>query len=230
MHNKIEIHDYVFEFIYAMAINDAMNRVSNSGDKRNIKKQDKIREIVKKHAEEIINGSELPIITTVKKIMDENSKSEYKVEDLSFGKLQKLVNMTMKYLYVIYYDRFDIRRKFSNCDAPMDDAMRDFVYWSYKDRYNDPDEYKSTIGFSRYTAWSTLKIEDNGEEDKQYRAFQDAVKDIIKEKCHKEYPDKSPIDPIEFDLEFWDKSKELLGKKKDDQKKAVGKIWAEFDK
>lgn len=46
----------IFRFIYAQAMNDATNRVCNKGTKDKLMKNIGLRNCVKNHAEEVING------------------------------------------------------------------------------------------------------------------------------------------------------------------------------
>lgn len=129
--SRIIINEYVFDFIYGMAINDAMNRVAGvrKDDKVKLGENNKIRESVKGYAESIING-EIIDYDIVEQIIEDNNCSK-KVDCLNFGKIQKLINMTMKYLYIKYHDDPEVSKNFDKCYAPMDGIMLKFVFESY---------------------------------------------------------------------------------------------------
>ncbi len=119
---KMTIDDVIFDFAFSLALGDATRRVAEDSDV-NLGSND-VKEEVKTYAETIIKGNKgLDFESTVKNIQNIN-------QDFTFGKIQKLINMTMKYLYIKYYDNPDVKKRYSLCDAPLDSLMRDFVYKS----------------------------------------------------------------------------------------------------
>ena len=132
----------------------------------------------------MINGRESNFYELVQDIYD----CREGVDDLTFGHIQKLINMTMKYLYASYYRDKDIRPNFRNCHAPLDRVMRDYVYEKYKLLFTRPP------GFRKSISWSRLSFEDI----KIYKSYQHAVDVIIKQ-------EKKNMMPIEFDYVAWKK-------------------------
>ena len=193
---RIVLDDFIFDFYFEMAANDAMNRVSKEGDKKKLikKENNKIKSAVKEYVESIINGdNNLCFDDAVNKITEENNKSNEKIEHFSFGKIQKLINMTIKYLYVKYYDNPKIAIQFDICDAPMDSYMMKFVFECYKYFYNEKPSY------DKYKAWSTLKNKED-----EYESFQKAIDSII-------YKSRLKINRIMFDYFYWSRAKETCG-------------------
>lgn len=174
----------IFSFIYAQALTDATNRVCKEGTKACLKNNKELEEFIKKQAEAIINGK-------LKKGIDELINTivlEAKCEDFGFGKAQKLFNMVMKYLYIRYYDREEIRIHFDKCHAPMDRFMIETVYTEYKKNLGiDP-------GFKKDLSWS--RIGDENTPVSAYINYQNAIKKIIDKKS-------TYNNPIEYEYKKW---------------------------
>lgn len=214
---RILIDNCIIDFIYGMAIKDAMNRVSAKGDMDRVYKNGEIKKAVWEYARKIIDGGTNDILfpEAVDKMEKANKKDDYRIKNFTFGKIQKLINMTMKYLYLEYLHSSEIR-KFDQCHAPMDSVMRDFVFESYyivlgKERTRD-----EVPIFDRNCAWSKLQTIEG-----DYMNFQNAIDGIIK------YSGLS-INRIEFDYLFWDKAKELQNKSRGNQRILTEKIWKEI--
>lgn len=196
VNKRIIIDDFIFDFYYEMAVNDAMNRVSKEGEKKNLIDISGIKNAVKEYAESIINGDNNPSFDeTVNKIIEENNKSNKKIDAFLFGKIQKLINMTMKYLYVKYYDNPKIAKHFNKCDAPMDSYMMKFVFECYKYFFNEKP------GYDKYKAWSTLENKEG-----EYENYQKAIDSIISISGLK-------INRIMFDYYYWSRAKETCGER-----------------
>ena len=215
MEDKIFLPANVFDFIYAMAVNDATNRVSEPNDKDRILRNEEIKKSVKEYAYKIICGENVNFYDYVKKISSNNINSQEKINEFTFGKIQKIINMTMKYLYIKYYDC--PTADFSQCHAPMDSIMRDFVYWSADVKLSKNPEF-----LRRDTAWSKLEFDQN-RVNQPYNEFQDLIKELIDK-----FDEKLDVkNRIEFDYMFWDKAKSLREKRATEQKDITEKIWDE---
>ena len=169
------INRSIFDFYYYLAVLDATKRVSKAEEKEALLKKPEIKTAILTYAENVINNNGNPdfycTLERIKKI------SENK---LSFGKIQKLINMTMKYLYSQFYYIPECRERFKKCHAPMDRKMLHFVYVKYKELF---EEYP---GFSRDLSWSKMT------ERKIYDNYQNAIRRIIEN-------ENKDLLPIEFD-------------------------------
>ena len=196
-----EMKKHVFDFCYGMAVNDAMNRVSGlkAGDKGNLFGNKDIQDRMYKYVSDIVDGNSYDFYIVVKCIENINAKSKEKVECLNFGKIQKLVNMTIKYFYINYYNT-EFRKNFSDCGAPMDSYMIKFVFDNYYE-VKKTNKRNGDIGFKRDLGWST----DNNNQE-TYKHFQEAIDVIIEEK-------ELGINRIEFDYMFWDEARKNYGGK-----------------
>ena len=72
-----------------------------------------------KYAQKVLLGKNPCFYDYETRFKTELSKEE--ISGLTFGNIQKLINMTMKYLYIRYYD--ECRENFRCCHAPMDNRM-----------------------------------------------------------------------------------------------------------
>ncbi|SKB93343.1 hypothetical protein SAMN06296386_109125 [Lachnospiraceae bacterium] len=207
------IDDCVFDFIFGMAVSDATNLGPNTkkDEKTDILENKKIKDEVKRYSDYILsNGAEGVGVSFEEAVA--NIKSN---DDLSFGKIQKILNMTTKYLFIRYYDD-ESKKGFDKCHAPMDSIMRDFVYESYYIVQGKERKNSEKPGFKKDCSWSQV-------EKKEYDNYQKAIDQIIKSK-------KLNINRVEFDFMFWNQAKRLKNKTVSEQHEIIKKIWEEFDK
>lgn len=57
MENKIKVEDLIFDFVYELALRDAVMRTAYLGDKSELRKCQKAKKIVIEYADDIINGN-----------------------------------------------------------------------------------------------------------------------------------------------------------------------------
>ena len=199
---RFMIREEMFSFIYQMALSDATNRVAHNGE-RGILSEDYVKSRVLRYTECIVLGDNtFSFEDAVAEIQQFNSV-------VSFGMIQKLLNMVMKYFYIRFCDDLDIKKHFSVCHAPMDGLMRDFVFNSYRYIYN------SNPGFTKSCAWS--KLGDNDNPIIYYSAYQDAVDQLIN--CANNHG-FNIANRIEFDYSFYLNARELR-----DGNISVQEIW-----
>jgi len=203
---QMNMDDAVFDFVFQMALSDATRRVAENTDKELGGEQ--VKKIVKNYVEAVIKGNDNPDFNSAIEEIQKINK------EFTFGKIQKLINMTMKYMYIKYYDDTDSIICFQSCDAPLDSLMKDFVYESfiYLSLGDKP-------GFRKDLAWSKMTNKAD------YSSFQNAVKKIM------DYADTQGFkiqNKMEFDYMFWDKAKALRDKKKEEQTRIITDIWTKI--
>ena len=130
----MDAQDMIFEFAYNMAFHDATTR--NAFLKRKEEKDDDdafhkrkaairgySKSSVKSYIDSIKKGDKPDPLMVILNICDEENTTN----GLTFGNVQKLVNMTAKYMFLSAYVDSDIRDKFIMCHCPMDGVMMDWV-------------------------------------------------------------------------------------------------------
>ena len=188
------IDHYIFEFAYENAMRDATLRTAYNGDKNKLRKNTKSKELIKEYIDMIIKG-ETPCFYSAEKIV-ENSFS--KNEPFTFGNTQKLINMTVKYMFISTYSNQSLKQHFNNCHCPMDGKMIKMVKKKAAE-LSELNDILSKYGqrnrgwksFLKET-WSTYTQEDVD----RYNLFQDLIKCLA---------DHDGISPIEYDYKYWGK-------------------------
>ena len=188
------IDEDIFTFIYDAAMNDATRRTGAASIKNEILKLDKVKTLVCDYAESIIEGlategSFMKCVNQIEALL----RSNCKYGAFTFGNIQKLINMTMKYLYIRYRDT-DKAAGFDLCHAPMDSQMIKKVRQAAK---------KAAIPCSIDSECAWSKICNDTDNPKysmsNYKGYQETISSLlahpkIKERC------KNHLD---FDYRYW---------------------------
>lgn len=142
--------------------------------------------------------------------------SKFKGEDANlatYGKAQKIVNMTFKYMYCWYYKHSsegewkEDKKKFQFCHMTLDSYTLNWIY----DRTCK--EKRKNISFTKSVKWSSLEsVED-------YLG----IEKLAKEAINKVFGEKMPA--IEAEFLIWDY--EMIREKTDEWVKAMGKYVEE---
>ena len=205
------IKDKIFDFAYELAFRDATMRrayqtqqktketVSNAYEKAKVNIRKKARGPVKEYVDAVAAGNFPDFNEAAKKVNECVADPEFK-----FGNIQKLLNMTIKYIYLGYYTNPEIRNNFKECHCPMDGIMLNKVINSYKKLKNKNDEYlKYEVGEGKYSSdfskisWSKIEFDDelkNKYSKKIYDNYQEMIKTLAKSKG---------LIPIEYDYDEW---------------------------
>ena len=128
-----------------------------------------------------------------------------KPKDFAFGNIQKLINMTAKYYYVMRYTCYgnadawfnapkSPRVWFKNCHCPMDRIMIDKVVNQY--RGEPKNDQKLLKGQWSSVSWSQIVYVET--KDKHSRSYYDHFQQMVKELAAKE-----GLFPIEYDIKNW---------------------------
>ena len=120
--------------------------------------------------------------------------------DIGYGKAQKIVNMTFKYLYCMIVDNGNFKTDyFQFCHTPLDSVVLDWI-WEYKSKfpYDKLEGIPENIKFLKkyFSSWNNLDyISDLFSNDKFTYMF---YQKIIREYCS----DKG-ITPLQLDFIVW---------------------------
>lgn len=135
------------------------------------------------------------------------------VEEIAFGKGQKLINCSLKYIYCLKgADKFS--EKFEHCHMILDRYTYSEGFYKKEviDWYNNsnPNEKKKKTGL---TAWSNLEyddIEDGKDVKYGYKTIQKDIRSYLKDGKH-EYKDKgTPLTPFQAEFYVFDKYQKIL--------------------
>lgn len=195
------IDNLIFDFVYELALRDAVMRTAYLGDKSELRKCEEAKNIVRDYANNILDGKCFDYDGYFKKAenlctffnsyikVPEGSDKE---PQFTFGNAQKLLNMTMKYLYIMCYQNNELRKNFKDCHCPMDRIMIDKVKKEFKNFSRK--EKREHIGKFKGISWSKLSFSDK--DKAAYQQFQEAVSSLAQVKN---------IFPIEYDYYLWNK-------------------------
>ncbi len=200
----INIDDCVFNFVYKMAMNDATMQLAYTGKKSDVLSVGAAKSHVREYIEKILAGDTMDF----EKISNLLKKDFEDYEDFTFGNIQKLINMTVKYYYICTYTDEIMKSLFKQCDCPMDRVMITDVVARYKEQIdNDPIqkekriEYytigdKETSDWSR-VSWSKIGFKNSNDQTSKeiYKKYQEMVAYLAKNKG---------ISPIEYDFVSWE--------------------------
>lgn len=196
MEQKIEVDKLIFDFVYELALRDAVMRTAYWGDKSELRKNEYAKNIVRDYADDIINKKSFDYYDIAKKLCDEFNSEKNSDHQFTFGNAQKLLNMTMKYLYIMCYKNNELRDEFQNCHCPMDGIMIDKVINELKKLKSEGDSsvqqytQRGYIGKLKGKPWSRLVSDDKA----VYEQFQKSVKFLAK---------KQDLYPLEYDYFLW---------------------------
>lgn len=201
------VDDKVFEFIYTIAMRDATQQKAYNliGYKatKDAKKPDDYKkevllqnnvakDIIREYIDNIISGNNPDFYIVEKAVEDSFSvfiQGKTYLSPFTFGNCQKLINMTVKYFYIVTYSDSTIRSYFNNCHCPMDNVMIKTVKRELKNNKIPLKDFKITSE-ELSKSWSRI-VQGN---TSQYDAFQEIVKYLAKQKG---------VSPIEYDYLMW---------------------------
>ena len=209
MVSQKDINDWIFNFVYLEAMEDATKRTRVASKKVDYLKDKKAKKIVKDYIQEVILGKNPQVIPTANKVVSALNSEETNNKIFTFGNAQKLINIAAKHYYLLVCRDVELRNNFKCCDCPMDRTMIEKAISRYKvflsinkinkkdDAYINitwPDketgERKRTIDWS-VVSWSLLNCE---EDIDIYRKFQAIVTFLSA---------KIDMYPIEYDYKYF---------------------------
>ena len=212
------VNEAIFKFIFNNAMKDAVMMGAYTFEKKwlysrsDVKEKEDIKKVVinilETHVKKIVNGEYSSIsqncydkefVGVAKNITDEINKVDQ--GEFTFGNAQKLINMTIKYCYIRFFegDLKESRKRFKVCHCPLDKQMLKKVW----------DEQKVSLKYTQANflmSWGkeVLSYSHSNPNIPQlptrYSAFQIAVRKIIK-KCKEK--GEGPQIPIEYDYCEW---------------------------
>lgn len=209
-YNQENLTNVVFEFVFECAMRVAISQRAFKGKKDWIRKvseaQSSLREYIDKLFKNKFNSQtshDKCFLKTVNSICKSiNDKKPADVTDtFSFGNAQKLVNMTVKYLYIVCFHDPELRSKFEFCHCPLDSILLDTV-WKRIGEIHGKKMRVQILGKHEVfcASWGDEELNEGGNQPnsktlpKRYATFQNAIRMIIGD---------GTLYPIEFDYLNW---------------------------
>lgn len=157
-----------------------------------------------KSIDSIITSEVICKIYNSEKLKSFNSERDGR-QQFKYGNIQKLVNMTAKYMYISSYNNIHMKNRFKNCDCPIDSIISKKIYdkcveenLKFQDKEHFPKEYTNTKknirSFFYYLSFSKLSESD-------YLFCQEMLRD---------YCELKKISPLEFDYKYWKEDSSII--------------------
>ena len=206
--SEYNLDDNIFDFCFDLALHDATLQAAYYDKLDSLNPvYDFLKDCTKNYINAIIDTSiSIDTIKTSDVIRDINSSEKIinfnsnrdEIKQFKYGNIQKLVNMTAKYMYITSYKNIDLKDRFSKCDCPIDSIISKKIYDKCKDENLDfrskeyfPELYKnskkSIRSFFYYLSFSKISESD-------YLYCQEMLRDFY---------NATGIGPLEFDYIYW---------------------------
>lgn len=187
------VDDKIFDFIYTIAMRDATLQQAFDLTKSGLNKKTDLlnckeaKKHVRKYIDDIIVGKKTDFYTVETDV--ETAFGQFiPGKNFTFGNCQKLINMTVKYFYIVTYSDPTIRSHFTDCHCPMDNVMINMAINELNMSGKTLANFNTTSASLR-KSWSRI-VQGN---KSQYDAFQEI-----------EYlAEQQGVSPIEYDYLMW---------------------------
>lgn len=204
MEDNKTMQDYLFDFAYGEALRDAINQQSFKGEKKYLYDCEEGKAVVRTYIDDIFKG-EHPSFAEAEKnakaafnkfIRNERPESN---QSFTFGNTQKLINMTVKYIFISAYAQNyeEFRQLFTDCHCPLDRRMAGTVRREF-DKVDDESAQLIKDNNSEYykiinedITWSKVDVT-------TYNCYQQMVRLLA---------EREKLIPIEYDFVKWGTSK-----------------------
>lgn len=123
--------------------------------------------------------------------------ADKKPKDATYGKAQKIINMTFKYLYC-FDDANKYNERFKPCHMALDSYILNWVNSWFIEKYNQGKSKKEKLsksGVRQLPKWSSLNYNAENDGVPQYIEIQNAIKKQVEIYYNKP--------PIEVEFEIW---------------------------
>lgn len=199
---KVSLDDRIFRFIYIEAMRDAVLQLAYKGEKKWLE-EPAVMKAIKEYIEPLIDNVfdnkyslqeeyDKDFLDITFNICDHiNHKANNK--NFTFGNAQKLVNIMLKYFYIVSYKNDSLKKNFRFCHCPMDQQLLENI-WNNRKKLDANSEFEKRDEFLKSWGNEDFEVNKNGEiaYPKRYMLFQQAVR--------RAGGDESPI---EYDYRQW---------------------------
>lgn len=207
MSSYSELQKTIFDFTYGAALGDAIGQKAFEGNKKPLRKNEDAKKIAREYIDAILNGetpdfyaAALALEKSFQAYIEVHRKDiQYETKDgksnpvFRFGNAQKLLNMLAKNMFLLVYQREDLRQNFKQCHCPMDGEMIKTIKRELKKADENGANLLAAYVKSEKLAWSRIVHEDTT----QYKNFQACIQYLA---------EKNGQSPIEYDYWMWKKA------------------------
>ena len=196
----MSVQKSIFDFVYTMALRDATMQKAYEGEKKHLFDNKAPKKTVEKYVEKVLAGklNNQEKADKVTKETIEQLVKDFSDDGFTFGNAQKLLNMTMKYLYIGVYGDPAKEKKYKElfrfCDCPMDSQMIAYVIGKRTEKEAASILKEKTRALYGDTRWSMLSDKPDAVPHNSTAAYYEFQK-IVRALAAKE-----ELIPIEFDF------------------------------
>ncbi len=194
--------DKIFEFAVTIALRTAVGQAAYGGkDIEKPTKENLNLAPIKAFVDKVIRGAYksqgeydkdfLLLLQAIKMHIQTHYETEengfvngLEIKKWKMGNSQKLVNITLKYMYIAVYYEHKWRENFKFCHCPMDKVLLKNVW----DNFNKPKP------FSKTEPWSQEEFDVRNYAQSRYCKFQECVRELATQR---------EIYPLEYDYIIW---------------------------
>ena len=205
----MDIDLYIFDFCYELALQDATIRSAFTGPLVDIRNINGIKVIIESYISALFNVNEdipkpIEVINSIVELLRDYNDRKESTKQFRFGNVQKLVNMTVKYLYIKAYNCNILRCRFNNCHCPIDSQiigkLKRYLV-NNEDAYNRWNarlvEYRQKGLIKRRSIDTMLNnISFSNINQHEYQLCQEIIDSIVEN-------DDEITNAIEFDYKYW---------------------------
>lgn len=205
---KDKLNDEIFRFICTAAMRDAVIQLAYKGKKKPLMASevlDSIKDKIEFLIDNVLNDTYTSQENYDRDFLDTTINiSEFinkKVgnEEFTFGNAQKLLNIILKYLYIISYKNDGLQKNFRFCHCPMDQRLLEDVWKKRAESCIKEDQIDLRNRNYFLKSWGNENFEGDGNPGnafpERYMLFQKAVRCLAS---------KEGRNPLEYDYHIWD--------------------------
>ncbi len=195
-----DIKEEIFDFAYGAGLHDATNQkayICKKGEKKLLRENQDAKNIVREYIDNIFSETSCDFYEVANRVI--KSFNDFEIQNdstgrFTFGNAQKLINITVKFMYISIYANPNLRNKFSYCHCPLDEIIGRVVKKRIKKELvnkNAPDDIKEIINKGTWKSWDGAWSRITEE---SYRDYQAVVL---------YFSDVDNVLPVEFDYFNW---------------------------
>ena len=204
MEDNKTMQDYLFDFAYGEALRDAISQQSFKGEKNYLYGCEEGKAEVRKYMDAVLEAEHPSFEEAEKNVEDKFTEyiKKQRPENnqvFTFGNTQKLINMTVKYIFISAYAQSyeEFRQLFTDCHCPLDRRMAAVVRKEFDEADDEAAQVikeESSVIYKKINkdiTWSKVDVE-------TYNCYQQMVRLLA---------EKKNLIPIEYDFVKWGTSK-----------------------